>query len=100
MLKNRNIIIFGEDWGRFPSTTQHIGKVLLKFNRIMWVGSLAHRKPNFSIKDFVRILEKLRSIITFNKKEKRQLKIHKDTSMIQTIKYQSYFYLKNLHLKK
>jgi len=69
MLKNRNIIIFGEDWGRFPSTTQHIGKVLLKFNRIMWVGSLAHRKPNFSIKDFVRILEKLRGIVTFNKKD-------------------------------
>lgn len=63
MLQNRNIIIFGEDWGRFPSTTQHIGKVLLKFNRIMWIGSLAHRKPNFSIKDLRRIFEKLKRII-------------------------------------
>lgn len=62
MLKGRNIIIFGEDWGRFPSTTQHIGRVLLETNRIMWIGSLAHRKPNFSLRDVKRVFEKLKNI--------------------------------------
>lgn len=62
MLKGRNIIIFGEDWGRFPSTTQHIGRILLKCNRVIWIGSLAHRKPNISFKDVMRILEKLKNI--------------------------------------
>lgn len=62
MLNKRDIIIFGEDWGRFPSTTQHIGKVLLDNNRIMWIGSLAHRKPSISLKDIRRIFEKLRNI--------------------------------------
>ncbi len=65
MLQNRNIIIFGEDWGRFPSTTQYIGKVLLQFNRVMWIGSLAHRKPNFSLKDFIRLAEKLKRMLGF-----------------------------------
>ena len=69
MLKDRNIIIFGEDWGRFPSTTQHIGKVLLKYNRVIWIGSLAHRKPNFSLRDVKRVFEKLKNI--FKPREKK-----------------------------
>lgn len=62
MLTKRDIIIFGEDWGRFPSTTQHIGKIFLQSNRILWIGSLAHRKPTFSLADLKRIIEKLRNI--------------------------------------
>lgn len=74
MLKNRNIIIFGEDWGRFPSTTQHIGKVLLKSNRIMWIGSLAHRRPSFSARDLNRIFEKLKNIFrVFKQKDSKLL---------------------------
>ncbi len=67
MLKNRDIIICGEDWGRFPSTTQHIGKVLLQNNRIIWIGSLAHRRPNFTISDFLRVVEKLKKIFFIKK---------------------------------
>lgn len=67
MIKNRNIIVFAEDWGRFPSTTQHIGKELLKYNRLIWVGSLGHRKPEFSVYDLFRVLEKILNL--FKKKE-------------------------------
>lgn len=70
MINNRDIIIFGEDWDRFPSTTQHIGKILLKSNRIMWIGSLAHRKPNFSINDILRIFQKIKNILINFKKNK------------------------------
>jgi glycosyltransferase involved in cell wall biosynthesis len=59
VLRGRDILIFGEDWGRFPSTTQHIGKVLLRDNRVMWVGSLGHRKPRFSLADVRRVGEKI-----------------------------------------
>lgn len=63
MIENRDILIFGEDWGRFPSTTQHIGKVLLERNRVMWVGSLGHRKPRLSFSDVKRIFEKIFKMI-------------------------------------
>jgi glycosyltransferase involved in cell wall biosynthesis len=63
MLKNRDILIFGEDWGRFPSTTQHIGKVLLKHNRVFWVGSLGHRKLRLVWADFGRAFEKIGSML-------------------------------------
>lgn len=68
MVKNRNIIFFGEDWGRFPSTIQHIGKVFLKENRVMWIGSLGHRKPSLTLDDFIRAFGKIRNF--FKKKTK------------------------------
>ncbi len=70
MIKNRNIIIFGEDWGRFPSTTQHIARVLLEHNRIMWIGSMGHRKPKISLQDVKRIFEKLKGILKKNESNK------------------------------
>jgi len=66
MLKDRDFIIFGDDWGRYPSTIQYIGKEIRKSNRIIWIGSLGLRKPVLSIKDFTRAFEKLKKI-KFNK---------------------------------
>lgn len=63
MLENRNIIVFADDWGRYPSTIQHIGKILAKKNRIIWVGSLGLRKPEFKVSDIARVLEKLSKMI-------------------------------------
>jgi glycosyltransferase involved in cell wall biosynthesis len=70
MLKNRDILIFGEDWARFPSTTQHIGKVLLENNRVFWVGSLGHRKPRFVWSDVGRAFEKMGNMF-FGRNQKK-----------------------------
>lgn len=67
MLTNRDIIIFSDDWGRLPSTLQHIAKVLLKHNRVFWIGSLGLRKPNLNFKDFKRAIIKLKSIFAKRK---------------------------------
>ncbi|MDP3149542.1 MAG: glycosyltransferase [Ignavibacteria bacterium] len=66
ILENRNIIVFADDWGRHPSTMQHLGKVLAKNNRLMWVGSLALRKLTFNFRDFKRLIEKFRKIFSKN----------------------------------
>ena len=67
MLTGRDIIIFSDDWGRLPSTLQHITKELLKENRIFWIGSLGLRKPNLNLNDFKRAAKKLANV--FSKKE-------------------------------
>lgn len=61
MISNKDILIFSDDWGRFPSTLQHIAKRLLNQNRIIWVGSLGLRKPRLSFSDLRRVFEKVRS---------------------------------------
>jgi len=58
MLIGRDIVIFGDDWGRYPSTIQHIARVLLRSNRIFWIGSLGLRRPHLRISDVRRVWEK------------------------------------------
>ncbi len=67
MIKDRVFVVFGDDWGRYPSTLQHIMKELIKYNKLIWIGSLGLRKPKFSILDLKRIFEKVKNI--FVKKE-------------------------------
>lgn len=64
MLKNRNIIVFSDDWGRYPSTLQHICKILIKSNKLIWIGSLGLRKPKFTIQDFKRVIEKIKKLFS------------------------------------
>ena len=70
MIKNRDIIIFADDWGWYPSTIQYIGKILAKYNRIFWIGSLGLRKPKFHFYDMRRFIVKGIKII-FNKSIKK-----------------------------
>lgn len=78
MIKNRNIIFFGEDWGRFPSTTQHIARIFLEGNRIMWIGSMGHRKPTLTLQDGKRLIEKFKNIFKGKKikEESEVIKVH------------------------
>ncbi len=76
MISNRDIIIFNDDWGRFPSTLQHVAKVLMENeNRIFWIGSLGLRQPNLSLADFKRAFQKLGGIL--NKSDSQKLSTEK-----------------------
>lgn len=45
----KKLIIFGEDWGRFPSSTQHLASGLLNLGwKIIWINSIGMRKPKLS----------------------------------------------------
>ncbi len=59
MIKNRDIIIFGDDWGRHPSSIQHIAWILAKTNRILWVNSVGLRRPRLALYDIRRIFGKI-----------------------------------------
>ncbi len=56
----RDLVVFGEDWGRHPSSTQHLVKRLAEDRRVLWVNSIGLRRPRFSLGDARRALEKLR----------------------------------------
>ncbi|MGE5363146.1 MAG: glycosyltransferase [Bacteroidota bacterium] len=75
MITGRDIIIFGDDWGRYPSTIQHIGSVLAQYNRIIWVGSLGLRKPEFSFRDVRRVVEKVIGVFSGKKNEHQELPV-------------------------
>lgn len=53
-------IVFGDDWGRHPSTTQHLVRALPAGDRVIWVDSLGMRAPRLRWADVRRVFDRLR----------------------------------------
>jgi len=58
-LEGASIICFAHDWDGDPTSKTHIMKILARKNRVLWVNSIAMRRPAVSGRDFRRILDKL-----------------------------------------
>ncbi|GGA83836.1 glycosyl transferase [Neiella marina] len=56
----RALLVFGEDWGRHPSSTQHIVRSLAAERRVIWVNSICLRRPKLSWRDLLRVTDKLK----------------------------------------
>ena len=56
---SRDLVVFGEDWGRHPSSTQHLIRQLAIDRKVIWVNSIGLRRPKFSLTDFGRLAKKL-----------------------------------------
>lgn len=61
MTEPRELICFGEDWGRHPSTAQILVRQLLGLFRVIWINSLGWRPPRVSRRDLGRAIGKMRS---------------------------------------
>ncbi len=59
---NRDLVVFGEDWGAHPSSTQHLIRRLARDYRILWVNSIGLRRPRLCLRDLRRVAEKLRNM--------------------------------------
>ncbi|HEV8062479.1 MAG TPA: glycosyltransferase [Gemmataceae bacterium] len=54
------IVIFSDDWGRHPSSCQHLAKRLLQRHRVLWVNTIGMRTPHFNALTLLRGFEKIR----------------------------------------
>jgi len=54
-----DLIVFAEDWGGLPSSTQHLIKQLAKNRKVVWINSIGLRQPTFSLRDIKRLWVKL-----------------------------------------
>jgi glycosyltransferase involved in cell wall biosynthesis len=59
MLENSSIICFSKDWGGDPTSNNHIMWRLAAKNRILWVNSIAMRRPSMNGRDLKRLFVKL-----------------------------------------
>jgi hypothetical protein len=54
-------VVFGDDWGRHPSTTQHLFSAFPQDQRVIWFNSIGMRAPQLNRGDAFRILGRFRS---------------------------------------
>src|SRR5262249_15336025 len=54
-----SFLVFSDDWGRHPSSCQHLFRQLLPRYRTFWVNTIGMRRPRFDLATLRRDLEKL-----------------------------------------
>jgi hypothetical protein len=54
------LLVFADDWGRHPSSAQHLIRCILPRRRVVWVNTIGTRKPKFDRATLHRGFEKLR----------------------------------------
>ena len=64
MIRNRDFIVFSDDWDRHPFSCQHIMRHFLPENRILWVNTVGLRSPSLNFYDIKRSFEKIGSFFT------------------------------------
>ena len=55
------LLVFSDDWGRHPSSCQHIIRHLIPHRRVTWVNTIGLRRPRMDWATASRGFEKLRS---------------------------------------
>jgi glycosyltransferase involved in cell wall biosynthesis len=56
----RPLLVFSDDWGRHPSSCQHLVSHLLADREVLWVNTIGTRPPRLDLRTAHRVVEKLR----------------------------------------
>ncbi len=59
-LKPCTFLVFGDDWGRHPSSSQHLIRGFLHGHKVVWVNSIGMRSPQLTQYDADRVLQRLK----------------------------------------
>ena len=62
-----DLVVFGEDWGGLPSSTQHLITHLMKKHRVIWINSIGMRNPKLNFRDLSRIFSKATAMFSSQK---------------------------------
>jgi glycosyltransferase involved in cell wall biosynthesis len=54
------LLVFADDWGRHPSSCQHLIRHLLDRHEVYWINTIGTRTPRFDLDTLSRGLEKIR----------------------------------------
>ena len=55
-----SLLVFSDDWGRHPSSCQHLIKQLLPEYKVLWVNTIGTRAPRLDMATLRRVVEKVR----------------------------------------
>lgn len=78
---NKDLVVFGEDWGAHPSSTQHIVSRLALDRRVLWINSIGLRRPRLQARDMVRIAQKLASMAGLGERRSAAQGVNKPASL-------------------
>lgn len=54
------LLVFSDDWGRHPSSSQHLIRHFLREREVVWVNTIGTRPPRLDLQTVRRVIEKIR----------------------------------------
>ncbi|MEZ5843424.1 MAG: glycosyltransferase [Hyphomicrobiaceae bacterium] len=66
-----DLVVFGEDWGAHPSSTQHLVRRLAADRKVVWINSIGMRRPRMDGRDLRRALGKAGAMISGRRNDAR-----------------------------
>ncbi len=63
-LAGHELIVFGPDWNRHPSTGQHLTRCFLENSKVIWVETVGLRKPALNLHDIRRSTQKITDFLS------------------------------------
>ena len=54
------LLVFSDDWGRHPSSCQHLIREFLPTREVLWVNTIGTRPPRFDLRTAQRVIEKVK----------------------------------------
>lgn len=70
---NPTLLVFSDDWGRHPSSCQHLVGQLLPRQQVCWVNTIGMRRPSLNLMTARRAFEKVGHWFSSRSDESRQL---------------------------
>ncbi len=71
-LNNFAFVVFSDDWGRHPSSCQHLFRRIIPHTEVLWVNTVGLRTPRLSLYDLKRALEILGGWIKGNRSNRSE----------------------------
>ncbi len=59
----RDLVVFAEDFGRHPASTEHLIRRLALTRKVVWMNSIGMRRPRLSLNDARRAMEKVGQLV-------------------------------------
>lgn len=64
LLRGHQWVVFGPDWGRHPSVSQHLFSQFLGSSPVLWVETVGLRAPSLTRRDIFRSIQKITDFLT------------------------------------
>lgn len=65
----KRFLVFSDDWGRHPSSCQHLVRHMLDQHEVTWVNTIGMRPPRFDKTTFLRVCDKAKHWLNRNAPE-------------------------------
>jgi hypothetical protein len=91
-------VVFGPDWDRHPSVSQHLFSEFLGFSPMLWVETVGMRVPQWNKRDFRRSIQKIFDF--FSGRRRRLATVPHGLTVIcpPTLPFTSILFVRNLNL--